>query len=58
MTTEAVNERFAPIRARRAELAADAGSRPRRCSATAARRARAIAEETLSEVRGAMGMRY
>jgi tryptophanyl-tRNA synthetase len=57
VATEAVNERFAPIRARRAELAADAGA-ARDVLRDGCARARAVAEETLSEVRGAMGMRY
>jgi tryptophanyl-tRNA synthetase len=57
VTTEAVNERFASIRARRAELAADAGY-ARQVRRDGCGRAQAIAEETLSEVRGAMGMRY
>jgi len=57
VTTEAVNERFAPIRARRAELAADPGY-AREVLRDGCDRARALAEQTLSEVRGAMGMRY
>jgi tryptophanyl-tRNA synthetase len=57
MATEAVNERFAPIRARRAELAADPGY-ARQVLRDGCARARAIAVETLSEVRAAMGMRY
>ena len=57
ITTEAVNEFFAPIRARRADLAADedyllhvlhAGNE----------RANAVANETLAAVRAAMGMDY
>jgi tryptophanyl-tRNA synthetase len=55
--TEAVNERFAPIRARRAELAADPGY-ARQVLRDGCARARAVAEQTLSEVRAAMGMRY
>jgi tryptophanyl-tRNA synthetase len=55
--TEAVNERFAPIRARRAELAGDLGY-VRQVLRDGCRRARAIADATLDEVRGAMGMRY
>ena len=55
--TEAVNERFAPIRARRAALAADPT-----CARAVLRdgcaRAREIADATLEEVRTAMGMRY
>ncbi|MEI3843913.1 MULTISPECIES: tryptophan--tRNA ligase [unclassified Microbacterium] len=55
--TEAVNEFLAPFRARRAELAAD----PRIVDDVLAAgndRARAIAAETLREVREAMGMGY
>lgn len=55
--TEAVNERFAPIRARRAELAADPGY-ARQVLADGCARASAIAESTLTEVRDAMAMRY
>lgn len=57
VTTEAVNTFLAPHRARRAELAADPGLVDdvlRRGNARAVR----IAEATLDEVRGAMGMRY
>jgi tryptophanyl-tRNA synthetase len=57
VVTEAVNERFAAIRARRAELAADPGN-AREVLRAGCARARAIAEETLAEVRTAMGMRY
>jgi tryptophanyl-tRNA synthetase len=57
LATEAVNERFAPIRTRRAELAADSGY-ARQVLRDGCARARAIAVETLSEVRAAMGMRY
>lgn len=55
--TEAVNERFAPHRARRAELAADPGY----VSEVLRRgneRANEVAEKTLDEVRTAMGMVY
>ena len=55
--TEAVNERFAAVRARRAELAADPGY-ARRVLRDGCARARAVAGATLEEVRGAMGMRY
>jgi len=55
--TEAVNERFAPIRARRGELAADPGH-ARRVLRDGCARASAIADATLTEVRAAMGMRY
>lgn len=57
LVTEAVNERFAPIRARRAELAADPGylvSVLRDGNA----RANDIADATLNDVREAMGMVY
>jgi tryptophanyl-tRNA synthetase len=55
--TEAVNERFAPVRARRAELAADPGY-ARQVLRDGCARARAVAADTLEEVRDAMGMRY
>ena len=55
--TEAVNERFAPVRARRAELARDLGY-VRQVLLEGCRRARAIGDDTLEEVRAAMGMRY
>jgi len=55
--TEAVNERFAPIRARRAALAADPGH-ARAVLRDGCARAREIADATLEEVRTAMGMRY
>jgi tryptophanyl-tRNA synthetase len=55
--TEAVNERFAPLRARRAELAADPGY-ARQVLRDGCARARAVAAVTLEEVRDAMGMRY
>jgi tryptophanyl-tRNA synthetase len=57
VVTEAVNERFAPIRARRAELVADPGylvSLLREGN----ERANAIADATLDDVREAMGMIY
>ena len=57
VVTEAVNERFAPIRARRAALAADPGY-ARQVLRDGGAQARAIAGETLAEVRAAMGMRY
>jgi tryptophanyl-tRNA synthetase len=57
VVTDAVNERFAPVRARRAELAADPGY-ARRVLADGCARARAVAAVTLEEVRDAMGMRY
>ena len=57
MVTEAVNEQFAPIRARRAELAADPGY-IREVLRDGCARAQAIAEGTLAQVRTAMGMHY
>ncbi len=55
--TEAVNERFAAIRARRAELAGDLGY-VRRVLREGCERARVIADATLGEVCCAMGMNY
>ena len=55
--TEAVNERFGPIRARRAELAGHPGY-VRQVLRDGCERARAIGNGTLDEVRAAMGMRY
>jgi len=55
--TEAVNERFAPIRARRAELATDPGY-ARAVLRDGCERAQSIADATLTEVRAAMGMSY
>ena len=55
LVTEAVNERFAPIRARRTELESDPGY-VRQVLADGNARAREIATETLDEVRRAMGM--
>jgi len=55
--TEAVNERFAAIRARRAELAADPGYL-RSVLAAGNERVRAIASQTLAEVRKLMHQRY
>lgn len=57
VVTEAVNERFAPIRARRAELARDLGY-VRQVLRDGGGKARAIADATLTEVRTAMSMRY
>ena len=57
VVTQAVNERFAPVRARRAELAADPGY-IRQVLRDGCERARAIAADTLEAVRGVMGMRY
>ncbi len=52
--TEAVNEYLAPMRARRAELGRDRGEL-RRILRAGNERARAVAEQTLDEVRAAMG---
>ena len=57
LVTEAVNDKFAPIRARRAELAADAGYL-KAVLADGNAKANVIAEATLDDVRAAMGMRY
>ncbi|TVZ04912.1 tryptophan--tRNA ligase [Trebonia kvetii] len=57
VVTEAVNERFAAIRARRTELAADPGY-AREVLRDGCARARAIAVDTLEEVGDAMGTRY
>ncbi|MDO5676663.1 MAG: tryptophan--tRNA ligase [Propionibacteriaceae bacterium] len=57
LVTEAVNEKFAPIRARRAELVADHGHL-RDLLARGNARANEIADQTLSEVRSAMQMTY
>src|SRR6201997_5421736 len=55
--TEAVNERFAPVRARREELAAGPDY-ARQVLRDGCARARAVAAATLEEVRDAMGTRY
>jgi tryptophanyl-tRNA synthetase len=57
LVTEAVNERFAPIRARRAELTADPGYLVD-VLRDGIRRANEIADATLADVRKAMGMVY
>lgn len=57
VVTEAVNEHFAPIRARRAELVADPAYL-HTVLAEGNARANAVAEDTLAEVRQAMGMVY
>ncbi|MGD8149810.1 tryptophan--tRNA ligase [Ornithinimicrobium sp. Y1694] len=57
LVTESVNEYFAPIRARRAELEADQGHL-RDVLAEGNARANAVAEATLAEVREAMQMVY
>lgn len=54
VATEAVNEHLRPIRARRAELAADRGHL-RAILRAGNERANAIAEQTLDEVRAVMG---
>ena len=55
--TEALNETLAPVRARRSELAADEGHLAA-ILADGNARANAVADETLDEVRRAMGMVY
>jgi tryptophanyl-tRNA synthetase len=55
--TDAVNDRLAPVRARRAELAADPGY-ARQVLSDGCARARAVATATLAEVHDAMGTRY
>ncbi|MGC1209068.1 MAG: tryptophan--tRNA ligase [Ornithinimicrobium sp.] len=55
--TEAVNEHFAPIRARRAELVQDSAYL-REVLVRGNERARAIAQATLDQVRSAMHMQY
>lgn len=57
LVTEAVNERFAPVRARRAELLADPGAL-RQVLRDGNERANAVAEATLDDVRTAMSMVY
>ncbi|WP_414693574.1 tryptophan--tRNA ligase [Ornithinimicrobium sp.] len=57
LVTETVNEHFAPIRARRAELSADPGYL-QEVLRRGNDRARAIAVTTLDDVRTAMRMRY
>ncbi|WTZ01819.1 tryptophan--tRNA ligase [Micromonospora sp. NBC_01392] len=57
VVTEAVNERLAPIRSWRAELAADEGYL-RSILAEGNRRANEVGDATLAEVRDAMGMVY
>ena len=57
VVTDAVNERFATVRARRGELAADPGY-ARQVLRDGCARARAVAAATLEDVRDAMGMRY
>jgi tryptophanyl-tRNA synthetase len=54
---EAMVEELAPIRARREELARDP-DRVRRALRHSADRARAVARETMAEVRDRMGLRY
>lgn len=57
LVTEAINEHFAPIRARRAELVADP-AHLREVLARGNARATEVAEQTLAEVRHAMQMDY
>ena len=58
LVTEAINAFFAPIRARRAELAKDSLGIVRRVLQAGNERANAVADRTLAEVREAMNMRY
>ncbi len=55
LLTDSINEVFAPIRARRAELAADP-SQVDDVLAAGARRARVIAREVIAEVKDAVGL--
>ena len=57
VVTSAVNERLAPLRARRAELARDLGY-ARQVLRDGNQRASEIASATLAQVQAAMGMRY
>jgi tryptophanyl-tRNA synthetase len=57
LATEAINERLAPVRARRAELAADPGYLLKVLTEGNAAATR-VAEQTLGEVRAAMHMDY
>ena len=57
LVTAAVNDYFAPLRARRAELAADPAYLEGVLAAGNAK-ANEIADQTLDEVRSAMQMRY
>ncbi|WP_446721171.1 tryptophan--tRNA ligase [Luteococcus sp. H138] len=57
LVTEAINEHFAPIRAKRAELAANP-DHLRAVLRAGNEKANAIAEQTLDEVRSAMQMKY
>lgn len=56
--TEIINAFFAPLRARRAELAKDAIGLTRQVLKAGNKRANEVAERTLVEVREAMNMRY
>ncbi|MGM0385058.1 MAG: tryptophan--tRNA ligase [Actinomycetota bacterium] len=57
LVTEAVNERFSPVRARRSEFLADPGAL-REVLSEGIERANAVAEATLDDVRTAMKMVY
>ncbi|WP_026874759.1 tryptophan--tRNA ligase [Jiangella gansuensis] len=57
LVTEAVNEELRPVRARRAELAAEPGL-VESLLAAGARRATEVATSTLDEVQAALGMTY
>jgi tryptophanyl-tRNA synthetase len=56
--TTALNDRLAPLRAKRAELAKDAPDVIRRVLGHGNARANEVAERTLGEVRAAMHMVY
>jgi tryptophanyl-tRNA synthetase len=56
--TEALNEYFAPVRARRAELAKDAGAVMRSTLSAGIADANRVADATLREMRAAMNMDY
>jgi tryptophanyl-tRNA synthetase len=56
--TTVINDRLAPIRAKRAELAKDAPAVVKRVLGLGNARANEVANRTLEEVRGAMNMRY
>ena len=57
MLTEALNEKLAPVRARRAEFEGDPAYLAT-LLADGNARANAVADATLDDVRAAMGMKY
>lgn len=57
VVTDAVNERLAPVRAKRAELSHDMGY-VRQVLRDGSAKARAVGDATLDDVRSAMGMAY